>query len=201
MHCSHTMHSWARAHCVASKRQQSRGGNAQFVHFDYEPLDWSGIKFRFRRSEIRHTRAARQASIMEGAEDTKPAAADTITIRVKDQVRLLQGGQHCPTPCALTWHAAPQLGEEMFFKVKRTTKMSKVFDAYAGRKGVPSSTLRFFLDGDRINADDTPKLVRQRPPRRLAARQRTVLTAGRAQLDLQDADQIDCMLEQQGGRA
>jgi hypothetical protein len=29
-----------------------------------------------------------------------------------------------------------QGGEEMFFKVKRGTKMSKIFDAYASRKGL-----------------------------------------------------------------
>ena len=66
--------------------------------------------------------------------------------------------------------------EETFFKVKKTTKMSKVFDAYASRKGVQASCLRFFLDGERINADQTPK-----------------------QLEMEEQDQIDCLLEQTGG--
>ena len=56
--------------------------------------------------------------------------------------------------------------------------MGKVFRAYATRKGVSESVLRFLLDGKRIAKDQTP--------------------AGR--LDLEDQDQIDCMLEQQGGR-
>ena len=38
-------------------------------------------------------------------------------------------------------------------------------------------SLRFLIDGERINPDHTPKM-----------------------LDLEDQDQIDCMLEQQGGR-
>jgi small ubiquitin-related modifier len=54
--------------------------------------------------------------------------------------------------------------------------MEKVFNAYAQRKGVNPGALRFLLDGQRINGDQTPKL-----------------------LDLEDQDQIDCLLEQQGG--
>jgi len=82
------------------------------------------------------------------------AAAGTITIRVKDQA-----------------------GEETYFKVKKTTKMSKVFDAYAQRKGVQRKALRFLLDGERIQDDQTPD-----------------------DLDLDENDQIDCLLEQTGGR-
>lgn len=69
-----------------------------------------------------------------------------------------------------------QTGEETFFKIKRTTKMQKVFETYAQRKGVQSASLRFLLDGERIEPDSTPKM-----------------------LELDDQDQIDCMLEQSGG--
>ena len=51
-----------------------------------------------------------------------------------------------------------------------------MFAAYSQRKGVAASSLRFFLDGERINEDQTPKT-----------------------LDLEDQDQIDCQLEQIGG--
>jgi small ubiquitin-related modifier len=54
--------------------------------------------------------------------------------------------------------------------------MSKVFNAYATRKGVDSKALRFLLDGERIAEDQTPKT-----------------------LELEDEDQIDCLLEQLGG--
>ena len=86
--------------------------------------------------------------------DSNSVSAEAITIRVKDQA-----------------------GEETFFKVKNTTKMSKVFAAYAQRKGVQQTSLRFLLDGERINDDDTPKT-----------------------LELEDQDQIDCLLEQFGGK-
>lgn len=51
--------------------------------------------------------------------------------------------------------------------------MQKVFETYAQRKGVQVSSLRFLLDGERIEATSTPKM-----------------------LELDDQDQIDCMLEQ-----
>jgi len=54
--------------------------------------------------------------------------------------------------------------------------MQKVFDTYAQRKGVQASSLRFLLDGERIEPTQTPKM-----------------------LELDDQDQIDCMLEQTGG--
>jgi small ubiquitin-related modifier len=69
-----------------------------------------------------------------------------------------------------------QSGEETFFKVKKHTKMSKIFNAYASRKGVDASSLRFLLDGENIEQDATPKM-----------------------LELEDQDQIDAVLEQVGG--
>ncbi|KAL7529152.1 hypothetical protein ACHAXR_004106 [Thalassiosira sp. AJA248-18] len=84
----------------------------------------------------------------QGGEPNEP-----ITIRVKDQT-----------------------GEETMFKIKKSTKMSKVFNAYAQRKGVESASLRFLLDGERIGPDETPKM-----------------------LELEDEDQIDCVLAQVGG--
>jgi small ubiquitin-related modifier len=69
-----------------------------------------------------------------------------------------------------------QTGEETFFKIKKTTKMQKVFETYAQRKGVQIGSLRFLLDGERITSEQTPKM-----------------------LELEDQDQIDCVLEQTGG--
>lgn len=76
-----------------------------------------------------------------------------------------------------TWLLECQTGEETFFKIKKTTKMQKVFETYATRKGVQVNSLRFLLDGDRITPDQTPKM-----------------------LELEDQDQIDCVLEQTGGK-
>jgi small ubiquitin-related modifier len=54
--------------------------------------------------------------------------------------------------------------------------MSKVFDTYAQRRGVQPDSLRFLLDGERIEPDQTPKM-----------------------LELEDQDQIDAVLAQNGG--
>ena len=68
-----------------------------------------------------------------------------------------------------------QTGEETFFKVKRTTKMEKVFNTYAQRKGVNQSALRFLWNAERISDDATP-----------------------ASLDLEDQDFVECFFELAG---
>jgi len=67
-------------------------------------------------------------------------------------------------------------GEEVFFKIKRSTKLSKLQGAYANKVGKDVSSIRFLYDGARINDDDTP-----------------------ASLDMEDNDTIDVMVEQVGG--
>jgi len=63
-----------------------------------------------------------------------------------------------------------QAGEEMQFRVKKDTKMQKIFDSYGQRKGIPPESIRFLLDDKRIRGDSTPKM-----------------------LELEDGDQIDAM--------
>lgn len=84
-------------------------------------------------------------------ENTQPI--EQVTLRVKDQA-----------------------GEELFFKVKPTTRMQKVFESYAQRRGVSLDALRFMVDGEKIHENDSPKT-----------------------LELEDNDQIDVMLETIGG--
>ncbi|KAH8985410.1 small ubiquitin-like modifier [Lactarius akahatsu] len=47
-------------------------------------------------------------------------------------------------------------GEEVFFKIKRSTKLSKLQGAYASKVGKDVSSIRFLYDGARINDEDTP---------------------------------------------
>ena len=63
-------------------------------------------------------------------------------------------------------HKVPE-GDETVYKVKTTTKLQKVFDAYATAK-YPGRDLRFLLDGKRLRGDQTP-----------------------ADVDMEDGDQID----------
>mgnify|MGYP002825221886 CR=1 FL=1 len=71
-----------------------------------------------------------------------------------------------------------QSGDPIHFKIKHSTKMSKIMAAYAERMGIQTTSLRFLFDGQRFNADQTAK-----------------------DLELEDGDSIDVMTEQQGGTA
>lgn len=50
-------------------------------------------------------------------------------------------------------------GGEVFFKVKRNTRLSKLKKAYAERMGKPENSVRFIFDGQRIGDDDTAESV------------------------------------------
>lgn len=75
----------------------------------------------------------------------------------------------------ITFRLKYQNGEETMFTVKRAVKMQKVFNAYAGRKGVNVDYFRFLLDGKSIWGGETPET-----------------------LDLDDNDQIDVFLQMCG---
>ena len=47
-------------------------------------------------------------------------------------------------------------GEQMCFKLKRTTKMRRLFHAYCKRVSLDPSTIRFFHEGESIDEDQTP---------------------------------------------
>ena len=75
----------------------------------------------------------------------------------------------------LTIRVKDQSGDETFFKVKKSTKMANIFRAYAQRKGVEYHVLYFLLDGTRIDGEETP-----------------------SSLELEEDEQIDCLLNQYG---
>ncbi|PWY89797.1 ubiquitin-like modifier [Aspergillus heteromorphus CBS 117.55] len=45
---------------------------------------------------------------------------------------------------------------EVFFKIKRTTQLKKLMDAFCDRQGKQASTVRFLFDGTRVRPEDTP---------------------------------------------
>ncbi|KIJ40287.1 hypothetical protein M422DRAFT_32330 [Sphaerobolus stellatus SS14] len=67
-------------------------------------------------------------------------------------------------------------GEEVFFKIKRSTKLTKLQGAYAAKVGKDVNNIRFLYDGERITEEDTP-----------------------GSLGMEDNDAIDVMVEQVGG--
>lgn len=48
---------------------------------------------------------------------------------------------------------------EVFFKIKRTTALSKLMNAFCERQGKALSSVRFLFDGARVNPQDSPDSV------------------------------------------
>jgi len=48
---------------------------------------------------------------------------------------------------------------EVFFKIKRSTALKKLMDAFCDRQGKQMSTVRFLFDGTRVRPEDTPDSV------------------------------------------
>jgi hypothetical protein len=46
------------------------------------------------------------------------------------------------------------------FKIKRTTQLRKLMDAYCERQGKQPGTVRFMFEGERLNENQTPAEVR-----------------------------------------
>ncbi|EPE25175.1 Ubiquitin-like protein [Glarea lozoyensis ATCC 20868] len=86
-------------------------------------------------------------------EEEKPKIDNTILIRLKNQS-----------------------AQESTFKIKPTTLFEKIINAYAKMHGKKVDTFRFFFDGHRLQATDTPK-----------------------SLEMADGDLVDVFLEQTGG--
>jgi small ubiquitin-related modifier len=88
------------------------------------------------------------------------------------------GGERAEAP-ANTEHLNIKVTDnnnEVFFKIKRTTKLEKLMGAFCERQGKALSSVRFLFDGTRVQPTDTPDAVciSHRPCLVLpAARQRT----------------------------
>ncbi|KAL7271556.1 SUMO protein smt3 [Rhizina undulata] len=65
---------------------------------------------------------------------------------------------------------------EVFFKIKRTTQLKKLMDAFCDRQGKAPNSVRFLFDGTRVQGGDSPE-----------------------SLDMQDGDTLEVHQEQIGG--
>ncbi|CAO2195677.1 unnamed protein product, partial [Urochloa humidicola] len=96
------------------------------------------------------------SSTMSGApeEDKKPA----------------EGGAH------INLKVKGQDGNEVFFRIKRSTQLKKLMNAYCDRQSVDMNAIAFLFDGRRLRGEQTPD-----------------------ELEMEDGDEIDAMLHQTGG--
>ncbi|KAI5951594.1 SMT3 [Candida jiufengensis] len=65
---------------------------------------------------------------------------------------------------------------EIFFKIKRNTPMKRLMEAFCKRQGKDMNSLRFLIDGNRVEPNNTPD-----------------------DLDLEDGDTIEAHRSQVGG--
>jgi small ubiquitin-related modifier len=68
-------------------------------------------------------------------DDSVPQASEQLTIKVADG------------------------NNEIFFKIKRHTKLKKLMDAFCERQGKSRRLVRFNIDGLRVNDEHTPDAV------------------------------------------
>ncbi|XP_059128966.1 small ubiquitin-related modifier 1-like [Peromyscus eremicus] len=71
-----------------------------------------------------------------------------------------------------------QDGNEIHFKMKMTTQLRKLKESYCQRQGVPSNSLKFLFEGQRIADNHTPE-----------------------ELGLEEEDMIEVYQEQTGGHS
>ncbi|KAG5569954.1 hypothetical protein H5410_059720 [Solanum commersonii] len=97
------------------------------------------------------------SGVAGGEEDKKPASDQSghINLKVKSQD-----------------------GNEVFFRIKRSTQLKKLMNAYCDRQSVDFNSIAFLFDGRRLRAEQTPD-----------------------ELEMEDGDEIDAMLHQTGGTA
>ncbi|KAI8015709.1 Small ubiquitin-related modifier 2 [Camellia lanceoleosa] len=67
-------------------------------------------------------------------------------------------------------------GNEVFFRIKRSTQLRKLMTAYCDRQSVEFNSIAFLFDGRRLRGEQTPD-----------------------ELEMEEGDEIDAMLHQTGG--
>ena len=70
-----------------------------------------------------------------GAQPEPPAGGEHLNIKVTDN------------------------NNEVFFKIKKSTRLDKLMRAFCERQGKDTTTVRFLFDGARVRGEDTPDSV------------------------------------------
>jgi small ubiquitin-related modifier len=81
-----------------------------------------------------------------------------------------------------------QEGNEVYFKIKRSTPLRKLMDAYCQRQAKSSDSIRFLYDGARVMPDSTPEEV-HRPYNHTIDSNPSHLSL--VQMEMEDNDIID----------
>ena len=65
---------------------------------------------------------------------------------------MADAANNAPNPEYLNLKVKSQDGEEVFFKIKRTTQFRKLMEAYCQRQTVSMNNVRFLFDGEKIKS-------------------------------------------------
>ena len=76
--------------------------------------------------------------------------------RKEDGGAAAAGGEPKPAGEHLSLKVKSQEGNEVYFKVKKTTTFAKVMAAYCKKVGADMEQVRFLFDGQRLKPDQTP---------------------------------------------
>jgi small ubiquitin-related modifier len=96
--------------------------------------------------------------------------------------------QKCTSPSVPQLKVRSPDGNEICFKIKRSTAFQKIINAYCERMGKSTNDVRLLFEGKRINLTDTPADVRFWRAFNI-----------HIQLDMEDEDVIDAQVNQIGG--
>jgi len=103
-----------------------------------------------------------------------PPITDSAIDALFERIPCLSGVQR---DVAINVKVVNQRGKEIYFKLQMSTKLNKLFSAYAQKERVKLQGVRFLFDGQRVSPNQTP-----------------------FELAMENGDVIDVMVEQQGGR-
>ena len=68
-------------------------------------------------------------------------------------------GDEAPAPTEHLNIKVTDNSNEVFFKIKRTTQLKKLMDAFCERQGKAPASVRFLFDGTRVQPTDSPESV------------------------------------------
>ena len=143
-------------------------------------LDWSFVPPGLRREAAPVQRGTSVAELMKKFEETHTS----VIARGREGGEVLAAEAKRPKTSTgassaddnlVTFIIRNQAEEDTYFRIKRSTRMEKVFETYARRVGIDLNKLCFILDGERYQGDATPRT-----------------------LELEDGEVINVWLEQRG---
>ncbi|KAJ4790968.1 Small ubiquitin-related modifier [Rhynchospora pubera] len=109
-------------------------------------------------------------SIAENQKPLRNSASLRRRLKSQDEDKKPDQGAH------INLKVKGQDGNEVFFRIKRSTQLRKLMNAYCDRQSVDFNAIAFLFDGRRLRGEQTPD-----------------------ELEMEDGDEIDAMLHQTGG--